>query len=428
MSSRARLAALRDNVVPSVLFAALLVSALIYIDDIRAWFSLVDARSSQPTASASGDPEADHAHDGGDIAHYTCPMHPSVKQASPGSCPICGMDLTPVTHDEKEGGVIIIDEQRRQRIGVRVGEVKRVAMVKEIRTVGKLTYDETKLFDVTLKYRGWIRNLRANAVGKHVKRGSALFAVYSPEVYAAQADLLTAIDGPVLPGGPPLVDAAKERLSLLDTYGLDNHLRKTGKAVRYVTITSPVSGYIVEKNVVEGSAVAAGQRILRIAGLDKVWLEADLYEDEIPLVKVGDNAKVNLSYVRDVQFEGKVTFIYPYLDASTRTGRVRIELDNPELVLKPDMYANVMLDVDLGERLSVPESAVIYTGRRRLVFVDLGEGRLRPQEVVLGTRTGDDYEVLSGLNEGQKVVVSGNFLVAAESRIRSAARFWSGDE
>jgi len=376
-----------------------------------------------------------HGHEGSDSAYYTCSMHPSVRQNGAGTCPICSMDLTPVTFDEEEGGVIFVDEQRRQRIGVRVGEVTRGRMLKRIRSIGKLTFDERKLVDVTLKYKGWIKHLHANTIGMRVKRGSPLFAVYSPEIYAAQGNLLTALAGPriELEGVPadrpdPLVTIARERLALLDAYGLDKHLRKTGKPVRYITITSPASGYVVQKNVVEGSAVEAGEQIMRIAGLDTVWIEAELYEDEIPLVKEGAAATVSLSYVSGSRYEGKVTFVYPYLDSKTRTGRARIVLDNPELELKPDMYANVTIDVDLGERLRVPESAVVYTGPRRLVFIDLGEGRLKPQEVTLGLRVDDHYEVLGGLREGQRVVVSGNFLVAAESRIRSAALYWSAPD
>lgn len=383
-----------------------------------------------------------HGHEGGDVAYYTCSMHPSVKRDQPGICPICSMDLTPVTFDEEEGGVIFVDTVRRQRIGVRTGVVERRRLTTRIRTVGKLTYDETKLHDVTLKYDGWIQKLHADTIGARVTRGGALFAVYSPELYAAQGDLLSAMSGPhpMGSGGPtaetssdPLVAVARERLALLDAYGLDKHVMKTGRPVRYITVTSPATGYVVDKSVVDGSAVKAGERVMRIAGLDTVWIDAELYESDLPLVREGQRAEVGLSYVPGKRYEGEVGYVYPYLDPRTRTGQARIELQNPELELKPDMYANVTLEVDLGERLVVPRSAVIYTGLRRLIFVDLGEGRLRPQEVTLGVRADDWFEVLSGLRAGDRVVTSGNFLVAAESRIRSAERYWAtppdeGDE
>jgi Cu(I)/Ag(I) efflux system membrane fusion protein len=395
------------------------------------------AKAEAPTTASGAVSHEGHGHAGGDTAYYTCSMHPSVRRDGPGPCPICGMDLTPVTFDEEEGGVIFVDVVRRQRIGVRIGTVERAPMVKHIRTVGKLTYDETKLHDVTLKYKGWIEKLHADSLGMRVKRGAPLFAVYSPELYAAQGDLVTALEAPTLrrdgkssksDGEGPFVRMARERLHLLDAYGVENHLKKTGKPARYMTVTSPATGYIVEKNVVEGSAFAAGARIMRIAGLDTVWIEAELYEGELPLVQVGQSARVTLTHLPDKHFDGEVTYLYPYVDPKTRTAKARIELDNRELELKPDMYANVSLEIDLGERLSVPESAVIYTGTRRLVFVDIGEGRLQPRVVRLGIRAADRYEVLDGINAGDEVVTSGNFLIASESRIRSAARYWGAED
>lgn len=373
-----------------------------------------------------------HGHAGGDVAFYTCSMHPSVKEAEEGTCPICAMALTPVTYDEFEGGVVLVDSIRRQRIGVRTGKVELSPMKKRIETVGKLTYDETKLHDITLKYRGWVEKLYANKLGQKVKRGQPLFAVYSPEIYAAQGDLITALEGPSLFGDDkkkdPLVGMARERLHLLDAYGVERYVKKTGKPVRYITIASPTTGYLVEKNVVDGSAFQAGARVMRIAGLDTVWVDAEIYEDELPLVEKGQHADIRLTHVPDSHYHGKLTYIYPYLDPKTRTGKARIELDNAELALKPDMFADVTIEVDLGVRLTVPESAVIYTGRRRIVFVDIGEGRLRPTEVVLGVRAGNRYAVVSGLKEGDEVVTSGNFLIAAESRIRSAATYWGGSD
>ncbi len=390
--------------------------------------------ASPPSGSADGaESHEGHGHEGGDTAFFTCAMHPSVKEAEMGLCPICSMDLTPVSFDEHEGGVLLVDSVRRQRIGVRIGLVARTALKKQIRTVGKLTYDETKLHDITLKYRGWVEKLYANKLGQRVKRGAPLFAVYSPEIYAAQGDLITALEGPSLLGdgdkkNDPLVGMARDRLRLLDAYGVERYVKKTGRPVRYITIASPTTGYVVEKNVVDGSAFAAGARIMRIAGLDTVWLDAELYESDLPLIKKGQRAEISLTHVPGKPHKGKLTYIYPYLDPKTRTGKARIELKNPKLELKPDMYANVVIEIDLGVRLTVPESAVVYTGRRRLVFVDLGEGRLRPTVVTLGVHADRQYEVLTGLKEGDKVVTSGNFLVAAESRIRSAALYWGGDD
>lgn len=383
-----------------------------------------------PGAAATPDEHAAHAPGADEIAHYTCPMHPSVKQAEPGACPICGMDLVPVTREEVETGVIFVDAERRQLIGVKTAKVQKRTLEKTIRTVGKITYDETRIHDVTLKFKGFIGKLFADATGERVKKGHALLTVYSPEVYQAQQDLLIA-NRTAGDGGSPLfhtghlVDSAKRRLELWDIpSGTIRRVLEKREPMRYVPIVSPVSGYVVEKNVFEGSAVEPGMRLLRIANLDKVWIEAELYESELPLVEVGHAATVTLPYLPDKRIGGKVTFVYPYLSGATRTGQVRIELDNEKIELKPDMYANVSLSAGRGERLVVPESAVIYAGPRRLVFLDLGGGKLRPQDIQVGIKAGEYYEVLKGLSEGQRIVTSGNFLVAAESRLKSASGQW----
>jgi membrane fusion protein, copper/silver efflux system len=386
------------------------------------------SEESFPTASEGGEIMEDHAAHipGGDqIVHYTCPMHPSVKQGAPGQCPICGMDLVPVTKAEVETGVIMVDQERRQLIGVKTGLVEKRKLEKTIRTVGRITYDETRIVDVTLKFQGFIGQLYADAKGKRVKKGSTLFTVYSPEVYQAQQDLLIARGGSDALSNGPLLESAKRRLQLWDvSSGTIKRVLEKNQPIRYVPIASPASGYIVEKDVFAGSAVEPGMRLLRIANLDKVWIDADLYEAELPLIKVGQPATVSLAYLPESSFTGKVTFIYPYLSSETRTGRVRIELSTKQVELKPDMYATIELAIDRGERLVVAESAVIYAGKRRLVFLDLGGGKLRAQEIEVGIKTGDYYEVLKGLRAGQRIVTSGNFLIAAESRLKSAAGQW----
>jgi membrane fusion protein, copper/silver efflux system len=386
------------------------------------------SEESFPTAGEGGEIMEDHAAHipGGDqIVHYTCPMHPSVKQGVPGQCPICGMDLVPVTKAEVETGVIMVDQERRQLIGVKTGLVEKRKLEKAIRTVGRITYDETRIVDVTLKFQGFIGKLYADAKGKRVKKGSTLFTVYSPEVYQAQQDLLIARGGSDALSSGPLFESAKRRLQLWDvSSGTIRRVLEKNQPIRYVPIASPAGGYIVEKDVFAGSAVEPGMRLLRIANLDKVWIDADLYEAELPLVKVGQPATVSLAYLPESTFTGKVTFIYPYLSSETRTGRVRIELDTKQVELKPDMYATIELAIERGERLVVAESAVIYAGKRRIVFLDLGGGKLRAQEIEVGIKTGDYYEVTKGLRAGQRIVTSGNFLIAAESRLKSATGQW----
>ncbi len=265
-----------------------------------------------------------------------------------------------------------------------------------------------------------------------MRRGEPLFTLYSPDLYATQQELLTALASQraaAKTSAPDradyLVRAARQRLRLWDLSDDQiDRIARSGKPLQYVPILSPVSGSVVEKNVVEGAAVEPGARLFRIAGLDRVWVEAELYESELPLVHVGDEATVTLSYLPGEELHGRVAFVYPYLDDATRTGRVRVELDNPGRRLKPDMYANVELRRDLGERLVVPEEAILYAGARRFVFLDLGRGRLKPQRVEIGQRSDNLVEITDGLQEGDLIVTSGNFLIAAESRLKQAMEHW----
>lgn len=379
------------------------------------------------SASSWDAPRAAHDHGGGDIAYHTCPMHPSVRQQEPGVCPICGMDLVPVTEEEVATGTVIVDDARRQRIGVRTAPVQRRPLTLEVRAVGEVTYDQGRLTDVNLRMSGWVENLRVAETGQKVKKGQTLFSLYSPELYAAQLEYLAATRSAT--GGSTtlasLERAAHNRLRLLGmSDGQIRGLARRGSAREHVPILAPASGYVIEKNVVEGAQVAAGTQVYRIADLERIWVDAEVYERDLPHVTIGQAVTVELPHVPGRSYRGTVDHIYPTLRAETRTGRVRVVLDNPDLELKPDMYANVRFEVELGERLVVPESAVIYTGPRRLVFVDLGEGRLRPREVELGASAGGYYEVVAGLEAGEVVVTSGNFLIAAESRLRSATELW----
>jgi Cu(I)/Ag(I) efflux system membrane fusion protein len=372
-----------------------------------------------------------HGHAGDDVAFYTCSMHPSVEKKQPGNCPICSMELAPVTWEETESGIVRVDQERRQRIGLKTTKVVRAPMVVTIRAVGRLTYDETRLKDVTLKVKGWIAKLKVSATGQPVRKGETLLTLYSPDLFAAQQEYLLALDSQRAssPGRSDyLVKAAEKKLTLWDlTPAQIAAIAKRGEPIEELPIHAPASGFVIEKDVVEGAAVEPGQRLYRIAALDKVWIEAQVYEMDLAQVKKGQRAKVSLPYQAGEALEGAVAYVYPYLDPTSRTGRVRIELANKDLALKPDMYANVELAVDLGPRLQVPIDSVVYTGPRRLVFVDVGQDRIRPQEVTLGARNADMVEVTSGLTEGQVVVTAANFLIAAESRIRSAASLWSDD-
>jgi Cu(I)/Ag(I) efflux system membrane fusion protein len=302
----------------------------------------------------------------------------------------------------------------------------------EIRASGRVTWDETALQDVSLKVRGWIGELHANAVGAQVQRGEILFTLYSPELYAAQREYLLAIQAQVRAreSGVPeradyLVTAARNRLRLWDLAPADlDRLAARGTPLEHLPIRSPTSGFVVEKNVVAGSTVEPGQRLYRIAPLDHVWVEAQVYEEQIPLVSPGMRARIDVPSLPGRRFEGTVAWVYPSVSESTRTAQVRIELPNLDLALRPDTFVTVHLEAAQSEHLVVPLSAVLHAGERSFVFLDLGEGRLRPQPVQVGMRVGEEVEVLSGLEEGQSVVSSATFLIASESRLRAALDQW----
>lgn len=321
---------------------------------------------------------------------------------------------------------INLDNRRRQLIGLETDEVERRRLMREIRAVGEVVYDETRVSDVTLKYDGWVGDLKVDYVGAPVERGQVLFGIYSPELFSAQQEYLETRQR-LSRRGPAdsLLKAARQRLMLWDIAPAQvPAIERRGEPIKYLPIHSPSTGTVVEKNVVEGSAVKKGGVLMRIADLSTVWVDAAVYDSELPLVTAGMTAEVTLPYLPDARYEAEVDYVYPYFQGQTRTGRLRLSLPNPDGRLKPDMYAQVKLQADLGERLAVPESAVLFSGDARLVFVDLGDGRLQPRHVETGQRTEDYIEVRSGLQAGETVVTSGNFLVDAETRLKTGIKQW----
>ena len=357
-----------------------------------------------------------------------------IQAKTPAACVIARFKLTVAQpgliadgSSSCSGGVadrtIEIDETRQREVGITTDKATRGPLQLGIRAVGKLTYDETRLTDVVLKVGGYVSDLHVRATGQPVRKGEPLFLLYSPDLFAAEQDYLVARSSKDLIGSAGrsdgLVRAAELKLQLLGlTAAQIQKVAERNEPIEKLQFTAPASGSIIEKNVVEGDAVTAGQRLFRIAALDQLWVEADVFEADLSRIKVGMTAKVVLGSAPPV--DGKVAFVYPYLDPQTRTGRVRIELPNHGLELKPDMYATVTFDVSLDARLSVPKSAVVYAGPRRVVFVELGGGKLEPRDVTIGAETADRVEITSGLAEGDVVVTSGNFLVSAESRLRGA--------
>ncbi len=327
-------------------------------------------------------------------------------------------------------GVVSLDAARRQSLGIQVGVVAPRDLTLEIRAAGRVAYDETRLAEVSLKYAGWVRAIHADFTGRPVRRGQALFDAYSPDLYAAQQEFLTALaaareDSVNGGGGADLAIAARRRLQLWDVADQDlAAIAREGRPRETLPVRSPAAGVVTEKSVVLGSPFTAGQSLYRIARTDPVWVLASLYEQDLPHVRVGSPVRLVPTETGGRERRGRVAFIAPDLAADTRTGTMRIEVANLDGALKPGMYLDVRLDVSLGRLLAIPESAVLPTGERRIVFVDLGDGRLAPREVMLGARAGEWYEVRSGLAAGERIVTSGNFLVAAESRLRSATGKW----
>jgi Cu(I)/Ag(I) efflux system membrane fusion protein len=309
-------------------------------------------------------------------------------------------------------------------IGVETGETAYRELILPIRAVGRVTYDERLLSHVTLKFDGYIGDLKADYVGTPIEAGQALFTVYSPELLAAQQEYLETLQRRGA-GESTFLRAARQRLRLWDiSEGEIEALERRGAPEDYVTIYAPRGGTLIERHVADGGAARMGQTLLSIADLSRVWIEAEVFEADLELVEQGMTATVTLPYLPGRRFEASVDYVYPYLEGATRTARVRLTLDNPNGALKPDMYAEVSLQAELGERLSVPEEAVIIAGDSRVVFVDLGEGRLKPVRIRTGRRAQGLVEVLDGLTAGDTVVTSGNFLLAAETRLKTGIEQW----
>lgn len=322
--------------------------------------------------------------------------------------------------------VITIDNRRRQMIGVETDEVIHRDLVKPIRAVGEVMFDERLLSQVTLKFDGYIGNLKANYVGAKVNKNQILFTVYSPELLAAQQEYLETLkrrQNRSIEDG--LLRAARQRLTLWDMSPQEiKALEQRGSPQDFVAIYAPRSGTLIERNIADGSAARKGQTLLTIADLSRVWIEAEVFEADLELVQVGMAATFTLPYLPGRTYPAVVEYVYPYLKSDSRTGRIRLSLENPDGVLKPDMYAEVSLKAELGRRLSVPEEAIIVAGSSRVVFVDLGGGRLKPAWIKTGRNAQGFVEVLDGLSLGDTVVTSGNFLIAAETRLKTGIDQW----
>lgn len=315
---------------------------------------------------------------------------------------------------------IRLDSGRRQEIGVTTAPIEMRDLDATIEAAGRVAYDETRRAEIAPKFGGWARKVTVDYTGSPVRKGETLLTVYSPEILAAEQEYLESLKSGT---DSDLAQAARQRLRLWDVPAATlDAIASSGKPLEEIPIVAPVSGVVLEKNVVEGSSFAAGAILYKLAPVDPVWVVASVYQYELPLVRAGMEATIRLDYLPGASRTGRVSYVNPYLDPMTRTGEVRIDARNPDAQLKPGMYVNVSLHRSIGKRLAVPEAAVLYAGERRVVFVDLGDGRLAPRDVTLGIKAGSWFEVKGGLRAGDVVVTSGNFLVAAESRLRAAAQ------
>lgn len=367
---------------------------------------------------------------------YRSTMNPNEMSDRPGKDSM-GMDMVPEEIDAPVAGNAAVDgrvavkvsAQKRQLIGVRTAPVEKEPFIRTIRAVGRVTYDESRLRTVFTKVSGWVERLYANTTGQLVKEGEPLLSIYSPDLVSSAQEYLLALRGrDQLAGsemagdsGDRLVESARRRLLL---FGLTpqqiSALPKTGEAPTTMTLQAPISGNIIARYVTQGDRIEPGTKLLDIAELSRVWVLAEIYEYELPFVRLDQVATMTLSYLPGRTFEGRITFIYPTLSEATRTVKVRLEFPNPDFILKPEMYAQVEIRSDLGERLSIPESAVISTGTREIAFVDRGEGYFEPRELKLGIRLADRFEVLAGVTAGERVLTSGNFLVDSEAKLKAA--------
>ena len=335
---------------------------------------------------------------------------------------------TPAMAQEQAAPTITLSPEKRQLIGVRTAPAELRTLDKRLRTLGRVEVDETRLAFVNTKVAGWVKKLFVDYTGKEVKKGQRLLSLYSPDLVTAQEEYLLALRSRTTTSGgiaeidasqQSLIDSAKRRLLLWDISEEQiAALEKTGKPDTEMTMNAPLSGIVLEKMVFDGAFITPGMNLYKIADLSTVWIIADVYEYEVPSVKVGQQVTVTLPYSSGETLHATVAFINPVLDPMTRTVKVRIAVKNHGLVLKPDMFTNVEIMVVSKARLVIPREAVLDSGTRQIVYVEKEPGVYEMRTVTLGARGDREVEVLKGIKKGERVVTSGNFLIDSESQLQ----------
>jgi RND family efflux transporter MFP subunit len=372
------------------------------------------------------------------IKYWVSPMDPGYVRDKPGKAP-CGMDMVPVYEDAGAGaetpGVIAVSPATVQSMGVRTARVEVRPLSRLTLAVGLVTFNERNLSTITTKVNGWLERLYVNATGDPVRKGQAMVSIYSPELVSSQEEYLLAVrnlkamqNSPVkemADGAKRLAEASRRRLAYFDISAAQiDDLERTGQVKKNLTLASPANGIVTKRMVTQGMYVTAGMPLLEVADLSTVWVDADIYQYELPWIKVGQPVTMTLDYMPGETFQGKIDYIYPYLKEATRTAKVRLRFSNPGLKLKPEMFAQVKIESPVSHQAVVaPADAVIDTGLKQHVFIALGQGRFEPREVKLGV-LGDDglREVLAGLKGGEDVVTSAQFMLDSESRFREAVQ------
>jgi len=396
------------------------------------------------------------------VDYWTCRMHPSVHAKDPGKCPICSMDLVPVMkesatparssknapqHDHaamlagkptdssvtsSPSHEFVVPVERQQQIGVSFAAVEMKPLSHSIRAVGRVVPETQRVWRVVSRTTAYVQELGVNAPGELVKKNQVLMKLYSPELLTTQReliDLLRSRDGTsknthsARGDFQRLIESAERRLRLWNvTDEQITKIEQTRQAEESLPILSKVDGVVQNLPVTQGANVAMGSSLVEVADLSVVWVWGEFYQDELPMLQIGQEVTVTSSSYPGEKFRGQITLIDPFIDNVKRTGRVRLDIQNPDLKLKPDMYVDLVLDMDMGRSLIVPVSAIIPTGKRNIAFVDKGDGKLEPRVLELGGKFGDVYAVKSGLKEGERVVASANFLIDAESKIQGALK------
>lgn len=347
-------------------------------------------------------------------------------------------EAEPETSEEQETPTIEIPPDKQQLIGVKIAEVAVRPFQKTIRTVGRIEYDERKTATVNTKIEGWIEKLYVDYTGRYVKKGEPLAEIFSPELIATQQEFINAfrwtkqskgdsgefsdknIGRMLARDAETIVEASRQRLRLWDIS--EEQIKKiedTGKPIRTITLFSPVSGYVIQKMAFQGMKVMPGEKLFDVADLSSLWVIADIYEYELSLVKTGQKAKITLSYFPDKEFYSQIDYIYPSISGTTRTAKVRFGIANYSGQLKPQMFTNVEIKINMGKKLAIPDDAVIDTGTRQVVYVDKGEGYFEPREVMLGMSVEGFREVIKGLKSGEKVAASATFLIDSEAQLKN---------